>query len=104
MILSVFLALGDVSDAFRCLWTMVGGSGILADSMTAYLLRSYAVVLIAAVYASTDLFRNTVTRIKNSKLRWTLSVLTPIAMLGLLCICTSFMAYNGISEILIIEL
>lgn len=104
MILSVFLALGDVSDAFRCLWTMGGGSGILADSMTTYLLRSYVVVLIVSVYASTDLFRNTVTRVKNSRLRWTLSVLTPMAMLGLLCICTSFMAYNGISENLIIDL
>ncbi len=104
MILSVFLALGDVSDAFRCLWTMVGGSGILADSMTAYLLRSYAVALIVAVYASTDLFRNTVTRVKNSRLGWTLSVLTPIAMLGLLCVCTSLMAYSGYSEMMIIKL
>lgn len=104
MILSVFLALGDISDAFRCLWAMVGGSGILADSMTAYLLRSYAVVLIATVYASTDLFRNTIIRAKNSRLSWTLSFLTPIAMLMLLCICTSLMSYSGKSDILIINL
>lgn len=104
VIFSVFLACGDITYAWSYLRTMAGGSGILADSVTAYLFRSYIAVFLIAVYASTDLFKNMITRIKKSRYGFVLTVISPVAVLALLVICTAMMSYSGRSDDMIIRL
>lgn len=104
VIFSVFLACGDITNAWNYLWTMAGGSGILADSMTTYLIRSYIVVLLIAVYASTDLSKNMITRVKKSRYGFVLTVISPVVVLALLVICTAMMSYSGQSNTMIIRL
>ncbi|MDE5764269.1 MAG: hypothetical protein K2I00_04800 [Ruminococcus sp.] len=102
MLMSVFLMSDEISDAFRYLWAMVGGNGTIADSLAAYFARYYIVVLLAAVYASTDLFKNMVVRVENSRFRWAVYVFSPAVSLLLLMICTAMMSYSGSSGILLL--
>lgn len=104
IILSVFLSEGDIFDAFAYLWAMIGGNGLLLDSEAAYMLRSYIVIMLISAYASTDLFKNTVTRLNTSNFKWIVSLLKPAAAILALLVCTSLMAYHGQASDIIINL
>ncbi|MBR3970317.1 MAG: hypothetical protein IKJ87_04490 [Ruminococcus sp.] len=100
----VFLARGNISSSLGYFAVMFGGNGNLADSFAVYLLKYYIVILLVAVYASTDLFRNTIARVKDMRFGRAVSSLAPAVLLVLLFICTAFMAYSGQSDSMIISL
>lgn len=101
---AVFLSTDSVLDGLRYMWAMIGGSGIPADAVAGYLFRSYVVVILAAMYASTDLFSNTVQRIRSSKFGAAVNVITPVVMPVLLAVCTSVIAYTGSSDAMIVRM
>lgn len=102
MIMSVFLMSDGIYGSLRYLWAMAGGNGIIADSLAAYFARYYIVVLLAAVYASTDLFKNMVVRTENSRFRWAVYVFSPAVSLLILMICTALISYSGSSKLLLL--
>ncbi|MBP5378200.1 MAG: hypothetical protein J6Y64_01505, partial [Ruminococcus sp.] len=62
LICSVFLAGSSLSYSGRYLIAMLCGNGVIADGQAFYLLKSYIVMLLASIYAASDLFRNMMTR------------------------------------------
>ena len=104
MLCAVFLSANSVTTGAGVLWAMIGGTRLIADSLTFYLLRSYIVVLLIAMYASTDLFRNALTRAARSKLSGLIYAAKPPAVLLLLALCTAFIAYSGSSGEMILTL
>lgn len=103
-LISVFLAAESISGGLRYMGVMFGGNGNLADSLSVYLLKYYIVILLVAVYGSTDLFKNMLARVKDTKFGWIISVFTPVTVLALLLASTALMAYSGQSDSMIIML
>ncbi len=103
-VFSVFLASGTVSDGLEYLLAMIGGNRSLTDGLTLYLLRSYLVVLLVTMYASTDLFRNMLVRPRKQLLRRVFSALTPAVMVLLLAVCTALISSSGSSDMLLLRL
>ena len=95
---------GDLVYSFRYIIAMLGGNGVLADSVSLYLVKSYFVLILICMYASTDLFRNVRVRIKKMKIRYVFEVITPIVMLVLLVVCTSLISYGGSSGTMLMML
>ncbi|MCM1133123.1 MAG: hypothetical protein NC340_06590 [Ruminococcus flavefaciens] len=103
-ILMTFLSCGSIGDSFRYIWAMLGGNRIFADSLTSYLVKSYIIILLTAMYMATDLFRNTVNRINRTRFRIVVSVLSPVILVILFAVCTSLISYTGSSENILIQL
>lgn len=95
---------GDLVYSFRYIIAMLGGNGVLADSVSLYLVKSYFVLILICMYASTDLFRNVRVRIKKMKIRYVFEVITPIVMLVLMVVCTSLISYGGSSGTMLMML
>lgn len=104
LILSVFLSCGSAGEALRYLWAMVGGNRLFADSLTAYFVRYYIIILLAAMYSSTDLFKNTVARLEKTRFRIIVSVLWQVSVVFLFVVCTALISYTGSSEMNLIKL
>lgn len=104
VLISVFLATENISAGFGYIAVMFGGNGNLADSLSVYLFKYYIVIILIAMYASTDLFKNTLARIKETRFGIVISVITPVAVLAMLLISTALMAYSGQSDSMIIRL
>ena len=104
MVFAVFLASGTVGSGFGYLLAMIGGNRSLTDDLTLYLLRSYLVVLLVTMYASTDLFRNMLLRSRRLLLRKVFMAATPAVMVLLLAICTALISSSGSSEMLLLRL
>lgn len=100
----VFLSCESIGDSLRYIWAMIGGNRVIADSLTAYLLKSYIIVLLVAVYASTDLFRNTISRINRTRLRFVTFIISPVLTVILFAVCTAMISYTGSSENILIQL
>lgn len=100
----VFISCESISESFRYIWAMIGGNRIIADSLTAYLCKSYIIVLIVAVYASTDLFRNTINRINRTPFRFVMLIISPVLTVILFAVCTAMISYTGSSENILIQL
>lgn len=103
-ILAVFISNNSISASVRYIFAMLGGTGVIADQLTAYLLRSYVIVLIITVYASTDMFKNMIARVIQTRFKIVVSVLTPVVMLALFVICTALISYSGCSEMILVKL
>lgn len=103
-ILSVFLASESIGEALRYIWAIIGGNRIFADTLTAYFVKSYIIIFLAAMYASTDLFRNTVRRISKTRFRFAAAVLSPVVTVLAFAVCTALIAYTGSSENMLIRL
>lgn len=103
-LITVFLAQGSISRGFKYIGIMFGGNGNLADSAAAHMLKYNIVIILLAIYASTDLFRNTISRVKESRFKGILAVLTPVVSAVLLLICTALMSFSGQSESMIMML
>lgn len=101
---TVFFAGKTLTDSVHYLFAMIGGSGVIADTLTLYLLKSYAVVLLVSMYASTDLFRNMIVRSRRGKMYTAVSVLSPVVVLVLLAVSTALIAYSGASAQMLIRL
>lgn len=103
-VLSVFLSCGTVSESLDYLWAMIGGNKVFADSLTLYLVKSYILVLLIAVYFSTDLFVNTISRIRKTRFRIIVSVFSPVVEIVIFAVCTALISYNGNSNIILLKL
>lgn len=104
MIIAVFLAESSISGSLRYIYAMIGGNRVLVDSMTGYLLGAYIVLVLIAMYASTDLFRNVSVRLSKTKLRTAVSIVSPVIMTAILALCTALITYTGSSGMQIIRL
>ena len=100
----VFMAGSSLRDSFNYLLVMLGGNRIFADSLSLYLTKSYIVILLICVYASTDLFRNMLMRSGRSKLRTAVGAVSPLIVLAFMVLCTILMSYSGASEIMLIKM
>ena len=103
MISGVFLAGGDVVYSLRYLLAMIGRESI-ADRFGFYLVKSYIVVLLISIYASTDLFRNMMIRSGRSRIRSAFAVISPLVVLLLFIACTAMIMYGGSSVIMLMKL
>lgn len=104
VLFAVFLAGDSVTGSVDYLLAMLGRTHALADGLTVYLLKSYLVVMLMTMYASTDLFRNMMLRSGTARIRNTLGAISPVSMVIVLIICTALIAYTGSSEMQIIKL
>ena len=104
MVCTVFFFGDSIGQSLRYLLIMIGGGDGFVDAFSLYLLKSYVVVLLMTMYASTDLFRNMIMRSGRNCLRRIVTVITPVTVLGLLIVCTALMSYEGSSEMLLIRL
>ena len=103
-VFAVFLSGDSLSYSLRYLFAMTGGNHVLADGFTLYLLKSYLVVLLVSMYASTDLFRNMLMRSGKNRIRLIAAALTPVMLLLILALCTALMTYNGVSGMILVRL
>ncbi len=103
-ILAVLISNDSISDSVHYLFAMLGGTGMIVDRLTMYFLRSYVIVLIIAIYASTDLFGNMIARITRTRFRLAVSICAPVVMMALFMICTALISYSGRSEMILVRL
>ncbi|MBO4877152.1 MAG: hypothetical protein J5501_03995 [Ruminococcus sp.] len=104
ILLGVLFSGNTVSSSMRFIGAMTGSSRELADSLTVYLLRSYSVLLLIAMYASSDLLRTMLIRSGSAKLRSVLTGARPVIVLLLLISCTALMSYSGSSDMILLRL
>lgn len=100
----VFFFGDSLSYSLHYLIAMVGGNNNIADSVSLYLLKYYAVLLLAGAYGATDLFRNLIIKSKKIKLRRAMEIISPVCWLALLIICTALISYSGISETFMLKM
>lgn len=103
-VLAVFLSENDISGSLHYLFVMIGGNRIFADSLTLYFIKSYIVILLVAMYASTDLFKSTTERFYRTRFRWAALIISPLIMVLTLAVCTSLISYTGSSEMILMQL
>ena len=104
MICFVFFSGESPSYSLRYIGVMAGGGANFADTFSLYLLKSYIVVLLIGMYASTDLFKNMMMRSGKNKVRTAVSVISPVMVLSLLIVCTALISYSGSSEMILVRL
>lgn len=104
LLLSAIFSGNSISGSLRFIGAMTFSSRALADSLTVYILKSYSVMLLICMYASSDLFRSMLVRTKNTKLRSFVTGAKPVIMLILLLVCTALMSYSGTSEMNLLRL
>ncbi|MBR6386591.1 MAG: MBOAT family protein [Ruminococcus sp.] len=103
-VLMAFLAGDSTGDSVRYILIMFGGNRLFADSISIYFFKSYVVLLLLSMYASTDLFRNMILRSGKSKLKTAFSVISPVIAVLLLIVCTALISYRGVSDMIPIKL
>ena len=103
MISGAFLAGEDAVYSLRYLLAMIG-RGSIADRFAFYLVKTYIVVLLISMYASTDLFRNMMIRSGRNRIRTAFAVISPLVVLLLFVVCTAMMMYSGSSGIMLMKL
>lgn len=104
IILLVIFKGDNISDSISYIYAMFGGTRMLIDTVSIYLLRNYLLLLLLGLYVSTDFFRNMVVRTGIKAVRNAYIMLTPIFSLILLIVCTAFISYSGVSDALMLEL
>ena len=92
----------DIQQAGSDIAGMFGFANVpLVNTETLYYLRSYAVVFILAIIGSTPVVRNTANRLmakeRTAKL---LSVLEPVALIGMLLICSAYLVDGSFNPFL----
>ena len=63
----------------------------LTSLETNYYLRNYIILLIISILGATPLFKNIISKLKETKLKTIIDILEPIYLIGLLILCTSFL-------------
>ncbi|WP_028520670.1 hypothetical protein [Ruminococcus flavefaciens] len=104
IIAGVFLSSDSAGYSVSYLFAMVGGNGAIADTQGFYLFKSYIVLLLVTMYASTDLFRNLMTRSERNRVRTAIMAVSPVLILAVLIVCTALMSYSGSSDMLLMKL
>ena len=101
---TVFLSGDSLAFSVKYLLAMLGGNGVIADAKFFYLLKSYIVLLLITMYASTSLFRNMMVRSGKVKIHNIIAVASPLIAVATLIICTALISYSGSSDMLLIYL
>lgn len=104
LVIGVIFSGSTMSYSMSFLGAMAGATHTLADSLTVYLLRSYLVLLLICIYASSDLFRTAMIRYGKTRIRTAITAMTPFIVLGMLMICTALMSYSGSSDMILTKL
>lgn len=105
MIVSTVFFMGDsIGWSLKYLLAMLGGSKMLADSLSGYLLKSYIIILIVSIYASTSMFRGLMLRSGKTKIHSALNIISPIILMALMVICSIMISYSGSSDAIILKL
>lgn len=103
-VLAVFISNDSISASVHYFFAMIGGTGVIVDQLTTYFLRSYVVALIITMYAATDLFKNMISRLMQTRFRIVVSIFKPVVMMALFAICTALISYSGCSEMILVRL
>ena len=92
----------SLTDAFGCIRGMLGLGGLPVLSAEAvYYLKSYAVILIMAVVGATPLPKRLFERLNGSKKgEAVLAVFEPVALAGLLMLCTAYLVDGSFNPFL----
>ena len=101
---TVFLSGDSLAFSVKYLFAMIGGNGVLADTQFFYLVKSYIVLLLITMYASTSLFRNMMIRSGKARIKTAIAVASPFIAAAALIICTALISYSGSSGMLLINL
>ncbi|SEH62611.1 alginate O-acetyltransferase complex protein AlgI [Ruminococcus flavefaciens] len=101
---TVFLSGDSLAFSVKYLLAMLGGNGMIADAKFFYLVKSYIVLILITMYASTSLFRNMMIRSGKAKIRSIIAVASPLIAVATLIICTALISYSGSSDMLLIYL
>ena len=92
----IFFSQSSVKDSLIFIKALLGGNHGFADSLSFYLLKSYIVILLIAIYISTDLFKNLTEKIKdNEYLSVPVGAVMPFADIILLVISISAIVSGG---------
>jgi len=92
----IFFSQSSVSDSFMFIKTLFGANHGFADSLSFYFLKSYIVILLIAIYTSTDLFKNLTEKLKdNQYLSLPLGIIMPCVDIVLLIISISSITSGG---------
>ena len=101
---SVFISGSSIAFSAKYFLVMIGGNGNIADTQAFYLIKSYIVLLLLAMYASTDLFRNMMVRSGKKNIRIAVNIASPVIVVILLVVCTALISYSGSSGMLLMKL
>lgn len=104
VICSVFISGDSLAYSLRYLFAMIGGNRQMADAQSLYLLKSYILILLISMYASTNLFRNLMMRSGRSRVRNIITVLSPVVVLSVMILCTILISYRGSSEMILLKM
>lgn len=100
----VFFMESSIMDSFKYLKAMLGGTGNIADSSGIYFLKSYIVILLIAIYASTDLFKNLLEKLKHRKrIDVIVNIVSPVISAALFLTSAALIISNGESQQMIIR-
>lgn len=104
LICTVFMAGGSTAYTMKYLFAMIGGNGVLADSQSLYLLKSYVLILIVSIYTAASFFRNIIVRSRMKKVQNIITALSPVIVISVMILCTVLISYRGSSEILLLKM
>jgi alginate O-acetyltransferase complex protein AlgI len=103
--IGIIFFFGDgISYSMRYLIASIGGNSGIADNVSLYLLKSYAVPLIVSSYAATDMFGNLIENLKKFRIKNIVQILSPVFTLAVLIICTAMISYSGSSDMILLNL
>lgn len=95
----IFFSQPAIMDSLKFIKALIGGCHGFADSLSLYLLQSYTVILLIAVYTSTDLFKNLTEKIKDNRyLSVPLRLILPFTDIILLIIDIAIIASGRIDN------
>jgi len=96
----IFFSQSSLNNSLLMIKSILGGSRHIIDSLSLYLLKSYAVILLIAIYASTDLFKNLTEKIKDSRyFSFWFSIIMPFVDLILLIVSIAIITAGGSSSL-----
>ena len=88
----VFFDTNTMTDAISYLCAMFGGGGAFADNYALYTLRTFAVIFVLCIFASTDYFRRFTKWLSEKKetVNW-YYIAVPVAQLAMMVLCTAYL-------------
>lgn len=104
LICAVFMAGNSLAYSLKYLFAMIGGNGILADSLSLYLLKSYVLILIASMYLAASFFRNIVAHSYRKKIQNFITAISPVIVLSAMILCTVLISYRGTSDMILLKM
>ena len=94
-----FFMSDNVMNSLMYIKSMIGANNLLVDEVGVYFFRSYIVLILVSIYASTDLFNNLIERSK--KKSWSNALISAVTIpinIVLLIMCTASIIYTGVSK------